>query len=150
MDDTQINKYLEVDFAEAIKYYDDRALKAKRCYHWLSIYLIVVSASLTFVVAFAPNEMGWRVFSAVLSASIAVSTGLIQFFKCHENWLAYRSAWDALKREHRLHEAEAGEYENHPNKHALFVERVEAIRTTEGIGFYERHSKAKEDSKKLT
>jgi hypothetical protein len=147
VDDDSIKKYLADEYPKAVKFYDDRATSSKRCYRFLSVYLIVVSAGLTVFVAFAPKEVGWRIASSVLSASIVVATGLLAHFKCHENWLSYRGSWDALERERRTHEAGVGEYKSAPDKNALFVERVEAILAREGADFYARHAKGEEQAK---
>jgi hypothetical protein len=99
MDETAIKKYLATDYVNALKFYDHRASTSKRWYRVLSTYLIVVSAGLTPLIAFAPKNDVWRIIASVLSATIVIATGLLAQFKCHENWLSYRSSWDALERE---------------------------------------------------
>ncbi len=96
MDDAAIRKYLDDDYAKALAFYDDRAVVAKRWYRALTVYIVIISAILTPIIAFAPSTVHWRLASASLSSSIVVATGLLAHFKFHENWLAYRSAWDAL------------------------------------------------------
>lgn len=147
MDDATFRKYMAEDFAQALKFYDDRACSSKLCHRRLSVYLIVVAAILTPVVAFAPDNIYWRVFSAALSTSIVVSTALTSHLKCHENWLSYRGAWDAMQRERRLFETGVGAYEAAPNKNALFVARVETILASEGGDFYARHAKDEQQTK---
>ena len=83
MDDSAIKKYLAGDYAKAVKFYDDRACTAKRWFRSLSIYLIVVAALLTPIVAFAPDNLFWRILAAALSASIVISTALLAYLKCH-------------------------------------------------------------------
>jgi len=148
MEETAIKKYLDGDYAKAIKFYDDRANTSKFWYRSLSIYLIVVSAGLTPLVAVAPDGLVWRIISAVLSATIVVAAGLLAHLKCHENWLSYRGSWDALARERRFYETGIGEYGSSEDKGALFVERVESILSREGADFYSRHAKGEEQAKK--
>lgn len=148
MNDSQINKYLTENFSEAIKFYDDRACKAKRQYRCLSIGLIIISALLTPIIPFVPDNIWCRIVSIIMSASIVIATGLLSHLKCHENWLSYRSTWDALKREHRFFETGTGPYKSATNNSELFVERVETILTKEGADFYALHAKGAEQTKK--
>ena len=147
MDDTAIKKYLADDYAKAACFYDERAAQSKRWYRGLSTYLIVIAALLTPLVAFAPDHVGWRIISAVLSATIVISTGLLAHLKCHENWLSYRSSWDALERERRSFETKTGSYGSVADTGALFVERVEAVLAGEGTDFYTRHAKTEEQTR---
>jgi hypothetical protein len=147
MDETAIKNYLSVDYAKAVKFYDDRANKSKRWYRFLSIYVIAVSAGLTALIAFAPTDQYWRIISAIVSATIVVATGLLAHLKCLENWLSYRASWDALERERRFYETGAGEYKQAEDKGTLFVERIEAILGREGADFYDRHAKSEEKAK---
>jgi uncharacterized protein DUF4231 len=148
MDETAIKKYLATDYANALEFYDHRAGTSKRWYRVLSTYLIVVSAGLTPLIAFAPKNDVWRIIASVLSATIVMATGLLAQFKCHENWLSYRSSWDALERERRFYETEAGAYKSVADKGVLFVERVEALLAKEGADFYTRHAKSDDEVKK--
>ncbi len=140
MDEAAIKKYLAEDYARASKFYDDRARLSKRVYRAFSIYLIVASAVLTPLVALAPDQERWRIIAAALSATLVVATGMLAHLKSHENWLSYRASWDALERERRLFETGSGLYRSLPDKDSLFVERVEAILTKEGIDFFARHA----------
>lgn len=148
MDDCAIKKYLSEDFAKATQFYDHRACAAKRWYRGLSVCLIFISAALTPVVALAPDEPRWRIISTVLSATIAVLTGLLAHLKSHENWLSYRGSWDALEREHRLYDTGSGAYKEEADMNSLFVDRVEAILAREGADFYARHAKGEDHAKK--
>ncbi len=142
MDETALKKYLAEDYAKACKFYDDRARTSKLAYRALSIYLIVASAVLTPLVAFAPDQVCWRITAAALSATLVVATGLLAHLKSHENWLSYRASWDALERERRLFETGSGPYSSVPDKASLFVERIEAVLTKEGTDFFARHAHA--------
>ncbi len=144
MDSGRLQDYLQEDYGKALAFYDKRAVASKRWYRGLSIYLVVVSAGLTPMVAFAPHETIWRITASVLSATIVVATGLLAHLKCHENWLSYRSAWDALERERRYYSTGIGAYGSSETPAALFVERVEQIRSREGADFFARHAKRDE------
>jgi hypothetical protein len=142
------NKFLTEEYPKAVAFYDSGAVKAKRWFRTLSVYLIVVSAALTVLIAMSDTDDPYRWVRAGLSASIGVVTALLSHLKCHENWLSYRASWDALERERRLYEAGAGEYKDIAVKDTLFVERVEAVRTREGADFYSRHTKGEEQARK--
>jgi len=142
------NKFLEVEYPKAVAFYDEGAVKSKKWFRGLSVYLIVVSAVLTLLIAMSNTDDPYRWVRAVLSASIGVVTALVSHLKCHENWLSYRASWDALERERRLYEAGAGEYKGVEDKDTMFVERVEAVRTREGADFYSRHTKGEEQARK--
>lgn len=148
MSGPQNNRFLTDEFPKAVAFYDNGAVRSKWQFRVLSIYLIAVSAVLTVLVAVFKEEGWWHWIPVVLSASMGVATGLLSHLKCQENWLSYRATWDALERERRLFEAGAGEYEDVAGKDSLFVERVEAIRTREGLNFYSRHAKGEEEAKK--
>jgi len=147
MDEAAIRKYLAEDYAKACKFYDDRARTSKLAYRALSIYLIVASAVLTPIVAFAPAQECWRITAAVLATTLVVATGLLAHLKSHENWLSYRASWDALERERRFFETGTGPYGSVPDKSSLFVERVETVLTKEGADFYARHASAEKQDR---
>ncbi len=147
MDESAIKKYLNEDYARALKFYDERACASKRCYRGLSVYLISASGALTPLVALVPDEPFWRIITTVLSATIVITTGFLSHLKSHENWLSYRASWDAMERERRLYETGAGPYKAAADKDALFVERIEAILGREGADFYSRHAKGEEQKK---
>ena len=109
MPDT-LQRYLTIEYAKAVRFYDTRAASSKLWYRGLSIYLISAAAILTPVVTLAPNSFCWRLLAAVLSTSIIVVTGLLAHLKSHENWLSYRASWDALERERRHYETRTGNY----------------------------------------
>jgi len=139
-----INKYLNEDFAKALKFYDEGANSSKKVYRFLSIYVIVISALLTPLVAFIPDDIYWRIISTIMAATIVIASGLLAHLKSHENWLSYRSSWDALERERRLFETHSGKYSLSTNPDELFVEQIETILSKEAIDFYARHAKVEE------
>lgn len=150
MDSDKISKYLNEDFARAVKFYDDRAKESKCKYQFFSIYIISVSALLTPLIAFIPNDSLWRIISAIFTASIVIASSLLAYLKSHENWLSYRASWDALERERRLFENRAGKYHSSIDPENEFVEQVEGILAKEAIDFYSRYAKVEENKDKQT
>lgn len=144
MEDHAVTEYIDRRFADALYFYDARAISNKRWYRWLSTYIIVVSAGLSPLVAFAPAEPRWRALAASLSASIVAATAVLGHFKFHENWLSFRASWDALQREREYYRASSGGYRWAQDRNALFVERVEAILARESSDFFARHEPRRE------
>jgi hypothetical protein len=139
-------KYLKNEYPAAAKFYDDRAVGAKRWYRFLSIYLITMSAALTVVTGLSFAGEFWKVAVPIASATIGIAAALLAHFKFHENWLSYRATWDALERERRYFEAGTEKYYGQSNPGDIFVSQVEAIRAQEADDFYARHRKTDEHS----
>ena len=138
-----IETFLAEDYQKAIKFYDDRSCSSKKEFRALSIYIICASAILTPLVALIPDTLTWKIIASFLSATLVVATGLLAHFKSQENWISYRSAWDALEREKRFFVTETGPYKNEDDKASKFIERIEEIRAGEGLGYFNRHAKTK-------
>lgn len=139
MDEKEFEEYRNGRFAQMLSFYDARSVSNKRGYRAASVYLIVVSASLTPILALAPSTFGWRVAEALMSASLVAVGGIATQFKFHENWLAYRASWDALRREEQFRNAHLHEYKDAADRNALFVDRAESIFAREAAAFYARH-----------
>jgi len=139
----EFSKFLSGRYAELLGYYDKRAVSAKRGHNAASIYVLVVSIAIAPLQALSLDSTGshlGRVLVMILSPTLALATGIAAHFRCHENWLSYRSTWDALNRELSIHDAKAGPYQNLSDPDALFVERVEGIASSEGRDFYSRNA----------
>jgi hypothetical protein len=136
MNDAEADSFVGGRFAELLAFYDAKA-GTNKCGHMLgSAYVLVVSSLLGPLAA-----MNWeraRCVTMALAPTVAVVTGLLALYQAHQNWLSYRAAWDALKREHSLWRARAQEYASAADANALFVERVEAIASSEGTSWYAR------------
>lgn len=149
MKDAGADNYLNGRFAEALDFYDARAMWNKKWYRRLSLYIIVVSGGLSPLVAFGAPVAHWRALAAVLSASIVVVSAVLGHFKFHENWLSFRGSWDALQREREHYKAHAGDYRRASDPDALFVERVEALLARESAEFFLRHEPRAEQPKPI-
>jgi hypothetical protein len=150
MTDEQFIEYTNTEYKRALGYYDRRAKSNKRSYNVCSVYVLTVSIIVGPLLALS-NSGGelWRwcaTLAAWLSPSIALAAGLLAHFKFHENWLSFRSTWDALGRERSLHAARLGPYESTEDVNRLFVQRVEDVRFSEGSDFYKRHKQDVPDS----
>lgn len=142
MDKALIESYLTTDYTRAVKFYDERANSSKLWYRIYSIYVFSASATLTPLIAFAPHDdQKYKIFTSILSTTVVLATSLLAYLKSHENWLSYRSSWDALQRERRLYETGAGAYKSLSDRDTFFVEQIESILAKENAEFYARHTK---------
>lgn len=143
MNSDELEIYLDGRYSELLDYYDRRSIAAKRWHNCCSVYLIVVSVAIAPIQALSlagdsPNK--GKIIVMLLSPTLALIAGLAAHFKFHENWLSYRSTWDAMKRELSLLKAGAGPYRNDQDSNGLFVERIETMVANEAKEFYSRHA----------
>lgn len=138
MTDDEFVTYRNGRYAEALKYYDDRANTNRRLYHICSVYLIVVSVGIAPILMINPFGYG-KVIAVVLSPTVAIVTAIASHFRFHENWLSYRVTWDALRHEVHWRDAKIHDYQNAGDRNALFVGRVEILISREGAEWFNRH-----------
>jgi hypothetical protein len=50
-----------------------------------------------------------------------------QLYQFQEHWIAYRSTWEALRREQHLHDAQAGDYATAASPASVLAERIEEL-----------------------
>ena len=91
-------------------YYNDHGVKHSRLY-WSCKVPSLVSASLVPVFALQMGE-SFKTVTAMLGAIVAISEGLIQIGRYHENWVTGIAARDGLERERELFITEVGPYAN--------------------------------------
>jgi hypothetical protein len=65
--------------------------------------------------------------AGALGSLVVVLQGIQQLHQFQDQWLAYRSTWQALYREQHLYEAKVGDYASVPNPPALLAERMENL-----------------------
>jgi hypothetical protein len=140
MTDEEFIAYRDGRYAEALEYYDGRAIRNQRWYHFCSVYTLAVSIAVTPVLLGDWPRGHGLIFAAILSPTIALVAGVSDHFRFHENWLSYRATWDALRRELRWRDATVGPYAGIPDRNARFVERVEGLMSHEGGEWLARHA----------
>jgi hypothetical protein len=142
MTDTDFDAYKKDRFAKNLKFFDDRAKSNQRGYRITTIYILIVSAAVAPLISFDEQLCGWGIILVkILSPIAAIAAGLTAHYQFHENWLRYRSTWDALQHELAYHDARILDYADHPSPHQLFVERVEALITDEGASWRRTHAR---------
>ena len=117
------------ELAKSLKYYDKHANRSRIWYLALRVLTIVLAATIP-VVAVVD---GSSVITAILGSAIVVTEGLQQLFQLHNHWVDYRSAWNALDRERRLHASLAGPYADVDNPDVVLAERIEEVIESENV-----------------
>jgi len=138
MNEKEFQEYLSDRYQKMLDFYDNRAISNKKWYYRFSFYIIALSGVLAPIMTLKLGD--WKYAVAFASASIAIASGLVGFFKFQENWLRYRSTWDCLKREPYLRKARLGEYERSSEPNRLFVQRIESAFAQEGTEWLAKHS----------
>ncbi len=137
MTDEEFVQYRDTRYKEALEYYDDRAKRCQRGYHFLSVYVLGISVAISPILTLDVFDvtifgLSGRVLAAILSPTVALTAGILAHFKLHENWLSYRSMWDALKHEEHFRNSRTFEYGKVEDRNKLFVERTEMLISSEG------------------
>jgi len=138
MTDDEFKSYREGRYAEALKYYDKKAIWNKRLYHICSIYVLVVSVAISPIVLLCKDR--GQIFTAILSPTVTLFAAIAGHFRFHENWLSYRATWDALKHQIHWHDSKAGFYAGQEDAHRFFVEQVEDLVSRERSEWLRRHA----------
>lgn len=135
MDKAEFDKYLAERYKDQLDWLDTKAVKLKKSYTRLQA-LEIVLASLTTVVAAVGSASGiigtvgsWS--AVTVSALVTIVAAVLATFKHREQWLNYRAAAEALKREQYYYQARIADYSGVRDRERLFVRRVEAILANE-------------------
>lgn len=131
------NVYIEKRVDDQLLYYKKAANKEKRRFVFTQSAIIILGL-LVPVVVNLPKEFGgvdltmWiQLTATVLSLSLAILNGILNFRKFGDLWLAYRMTEEVLKQEKYLFLASAGQYQDKENAYSHFVETVESIISSE-------------------
>ena len=142
MTDEEFKAYHDGRYKEELNYYDRKANHNRRCYHVTSVYVLAVSITITPILTVEALKDIGAVVAALLAPTVALVAGIAAHFRFHENWLSFRKTWDALRHEAPWREAKIGDYKDAVDVNALFVERVEALISSEGQEWLQRHAKS--------
>ena len=123
---------------QQIDWHGKKARANKRRFRQYQIITLVASAIIPIINVSTIGDFQTRIMSSVISAIIAVSTGITQLEKYQENWILYRTNAELLKKEKFYFENCAGEYStlDDRDKNKLLVERVEAIVSAETTKYF--------------
>ena len=115
---------------DQIGWYDRKSQTAQRCYKTLKLAQMIIAGLIPLVSIFPVPEPQFKWVTAVLGLLVLIIEAVQQLNQDQQNWIAYRSACEALKHEKYLHLACAGPYadaENSEKRLALLVDRIEGL-----------------------
>jgi hypothetical protein len=148
------NAYLTERVNDQLQYYEKAANRAKRAYKWMQSAVIVLSLIVPVAVNL-PEEWGTgvdisleiKIAVTLMSLTVAILNGLLNFGKQGDMWLSYRMTEELLKREKFMYLAAAGKYEDKQTAFTEFVTTVESIISAEHNKFRTLLEDAKRPSK---
>jgi Protein of unknown function (DUF4231) len=126
--EARAERYFKQDLKDQREWYGRRASLYKNWAQLLGLVIIGAGAATSLVQVFTPAT--WvPPLTAGLGALVALSEGWQRIARYNETWVAYRTASERMKREHRLYLNGAGSYRGLDDGAAFLqlVESVEAI-----------------------
>ena len=115
---------------DQIGWYDRKSQNAQRRYKILKLAQVILAGLIPLVSVFSIPEPYFKWVTAVLGLLVLIIEAVQQLNQDQQNWIAYRSACEALKHEKYLHLASAGPYANAENgekRLALLADRIEGL-----------------------
>jgi len=124
---------------EQSNWYGKKARNNRRFYIVMKTGEIVLAAAIPVVSVFGDAAFQ-RPVTALLGALVGVIEGVLNLGQYQQNWLVYRAAREALRREELLFSEGAGPYaQAGPQASQLFVERADAIISGENTKWVVAH-----------
>lgn len=131
-------EYLKDRVDDQINWYDRKSQTNQRWYKWLRIMEVVAAASIPFLVGYMTEGEFWIKFVVgFLGVVVTVITGIIGLYRFQENWIEYRTTCESLKHEKYLFLTQSEPYAGEKS-FPFFVERIEALISTENTKWYQR------------
>jgi len=119
---------------DQIGWYDRKSRNAQRRYKILKLAQVIIAGLIPLVSVFPIPKPQW--VTAVLGLLVLIIEAVQQLNQDQQNWIAYRSACEALKHEKYLHLASAGPYANAENREqqlAVLADRTERLISQEHV-----------------
>ena len=128
MEDEEFERYLKQRYECQVEWYDKKASRNKLYSQGFQWTAIIISACIPVLVASMPARKWLTIPLAIV---LAIATAALKTFKFEENWISYRTVAERLKKEKYYYDAGATEYATAEDRRRLFVERVEALISSE-------------------
>ncbi len=140
----RVNIYFKEHLEGQLGWYDRKATRYKRWHKQLGFLIIAAGACTSIIPLWSPSpELHWTtIVMSALGVIVALAKGIERIWAFDENWMNYRQAAEAMKREGRLYINSAGAYARVRQDQAayqLFVERIEDIIAAEHHSFWQHH-----------
>ena len=123
-------EYLQYRVYDQIKWFDAKSAFNQKMYKSFRLAEIVAAALIPFLVGYHDRHPVFPFVTGFLGVLIVVLKGMEQLYKYHENWIAYRSTNEAIKREMFLFESGTEPY-SQTDAFAKFVQNIEVILSEE-------------------
>jgi hypothetical protein len=128
-------EYIEQRLDDQEKWYNQKSVWNQKWYKRLRVVEIVLAAGIPFFTSLINKDFPQMTYVvSAIAFVIAAVSGLIALQKFQENWVDYRSAAEALKREKFLFMTKTAPYDGPDPFHAL-VQRVEDLLSKENLAW---------------
>jgi hypothetical protein len=131
MDRLSLKDYIVTRVDDQIGWYERSTARAQKAWKALRLAEVIAAALIPFAAAYAAQSVPAQLAVGLLGVLVAIITGVLGVYKLQENWLLYRGAAEALKREKFLLVTGVAPYDGE-NADKEFVARVEGILGKEG------------------
>lgn len=145
MNTSAFSDYQKDRYENQIEWYSKKSSLNKKYYTIFQWSVIVISASVPVLIAL-PFQIEW--LTVPLSIILAIGTTGLKTFKFQENWINYRNISEALKKEKHYYAASLGAYKGVEDKEAVFIDRVEAMISSENNLWTTTHMQKAEEKEK--
>ena len=143
--------YLKERVDNQLKFYENSATKAKSAYTCMQRNIIVLGVLVPVFINLpyewiGITDMPVKILVTIMSVTLAILNGLLNFGKHQDLWLSYRLTEELLKQEKFLFLTGAEPYQERDSAFSRFVPKIESILSAE-------HNKFRsliEDSKRPT
>ncbi|MDB6139740.1 MAG: hypothetical protein JWO94_2812 [Verrucomicrobiaceae bacterium] len=125
----QFQAYVQDRYRGQVRYFDRRAVSAKRRYVVFQGGAIIFAVAAPMLVIALPPAL--KIITASISAMAAFFTTALKSFRFQENWTSARAMHALLDREYYLYLAGLDAYREAADRQTLFVERVEMLMAKE-------------------
>lgn len=119
-------QYLHARVEDQIEWYGAKSARNQTRFKQLRLAEIAFASLIPLITILPLGEVPGKIVVAALGAAVAVIAGVISLFKFQENWVQYRAAAEALRREKFMFLTGSGPYEGE-NRLQVLVGRVEAV-----------------------
>ena len=129
-------EYLKERVQDQIDWYDKKSTTNQRWYKRLRGSEFVMAAFIPFLAGFAGELLSAQVAVGLLGAGVAIVTATIGLNQFQENWVAYRTTCESLKKEKFMFTTGTKPYDGDQGEaFTLLVQRVETLVSKENTNW---------------
>ncbi len=136
-------EYLKNRVDDQIAWYDRKGAANQSWFQRLRLIEIAAAAAVALLAGYADSFSNVKIVVGILGLITAVIASVLALYHFQENWIAYRSACEALRQEKYLFLTKTEPYEGN-NAFPLFVSRVEGLMSKERTAWTQSHPRAEQ------